>query len=116
MYLYDLRSIFLFFSGLTGYSREPNRLRDSRSFRNDVRISDMGDYQQRARTPKHAFESPAKIFRIESGEAFVKYDQLGVLQNSARDKEAAAFSVGELPAGFADHLQGAGGHALEQVA
>ena len=72
----------------------------------------MGDHQQRARAAKHAFESQAKIFRIESGQAFVEDDQLGVLQKSARDKEAAALSVGELPAGLADQLQRAGGHPL----
>ena len=47
--------------------------------REEYRTSNMGDHQQRARTVEHAFESQAKIFRIEGGEAFVEDDQVGVL-------------------------------------
>jgi hypothetical protein len=55
--------------------------------REKYRTSNVGDHQQGARAAKHAFESQAKIFWIESGQAFIEDNQLGVLQKSARDIE-----------------------------
>ncbi len=64
----------------------------------------------------NALDGALEIFRIERGEAFVQHHQFGVLQQRARDVKAAALAVRKLPAGFADHLQHARGHAFEQVA
>jgi hypothetical protein len=79
-------------------------------------LSAVRDHQQRSRAFDHALHGALQILGIERGEAFVQHHQIGVLQQRARDVQAAAFAVRKLPAGFTHHLQHAGGHALQQIA
>jgi hypothetical protein len=63
-----------------------------------------------------AVQRTAQSVGIESGEALVQNDHGGALQQGAGNIKTAAFSVRKLPAGFSDHLQESGRHAVEQVA
>jgi len=62
-----------------------------------------------------AAEGALEVLRIKGGEAFVEDDEFGVLEQGARDVEAAFFALRKLPAAFADHLEETGGHSGEQL-
>ena len=62
------------------------------------------------------FQAGLQRLRIEGGEALVQDRQPRVLQQRAGQEDAAALAVRQLPAGFADLLHHAGGHAVQQVA
>lgn len=51
-----------------------------------------------------------------SAPKLVQNDQIRALQQRASHKHSAPLAVRKLPSGFADHLQQAGGHAIQQVA
>ena len=56
------------------------------------------DYHQRRRPLDHGPHALAGVSGIERGEALVEHHQLGALQQRARDEQAAALAVRELPA------------------
>src|SRR5262249_50113502 len=71
-------------------------------------------HEEGFRSPQHALDGALERLRIQGGKALVQDHQIGALQESARDVEATALSMRELPAGFTHHLVQSGGHSLEQ--
>src|SRR5262245_13545268 len=65
--------------------------------------------------PGKAVERQLEASRIEGGQALIEDDEVGSLQQRARNEETAPFPMGELPSRFADHLHHASGHAREQL-
>ena len=53
----------------------------------------MRDHHQCFRAAERAFQRHLQILRIKRGEAFVQNDELGVLQQRACNKHAAAFAM-----------------------
>ena len=75
----------------------------------------MSDDEQGRGPLFHAFQRPPQVLGIEGGEALVQDHEAGVLEQGARQKQAAALAVGELPAGFSHHLLHAARHAFQQT-
>ena len=76
----------------------------------------MRDQQQGGSALEHAIQAATQSFRVEGSEALVENNDARPLQQPTRNVKAAALAVGELPAGFAYHLQQPRGHALDQLA
>ena len=75
----------------------------------------MGDDDQGLGPPERAIEASSERFRIECRKAFVENRELGALQEGAREKNAASFTMRQLPTGFADGLHHAGRHSPQQM-
>ena len=56
-----------------------------------------------------------EVFRVERCEALVQNNQLGALQERARDVDAAALAMRELPSSFSYHLHETARHAIEEI-
>src|SRR4051812_40484322 len=76
----------------------------------------MGDHHQRPGPAHRAGEAKLERFRIERREALVHDRQLGILEQGAGEEDAAALAMRKLPAGLANALIDATGHAAEQLA
>ena len=74
----------------------------------------MCNYDQGFCAAHCAFQALAEILRIQRGQAFVEQNHLGILQECAGEKNAAALALLQLPAGFAYDLVEPGGHAFQQ--
>ena len=78
-------------------------------------MSGMRGYKEARGVVEGAGEGTARIFGIEGGEAFVQDDDIGPLEQRPGDVESALFTMGELPAHFADHLEEPPRHSLDEL-
>ena len=75
----------------------------------------MGDDNQGLCPPERAIKTSFERFRIERRKAFVENRELSALQQGACEKNAASFTMGQLPTGFSDGLHHAGRHSPQQI-
>src|SRR6516164_7809728 len=73
----------------------------------------MGDDQQGRGALQRTAQGQAQGRGVEGGKALVEDDDVGALQQGARQVETALLAVGEPPAGVADHLQQPGSSAVQ---
>ena len=75
----------------------------------------MGDDHQRARPPRRHVQSQQPRFRVESRQALVEDQQIGVLEQSPRQAHAARLALRQLPARLPDPLLQTRRETVEKV-
>jgi hypothetical protein len=76
----------------------------------------MRDRDHGRETAQHGFDRAFEVLRVEGDERFVEHEELRLLQQSAREENALALTVRELPPSLPHDLEESRGHSIEQLA